>query len=96
MHSYSYCQIIQVNMDMNTNIPNMKTGWLFDIKLKWNTIHQIDKLVSSGSSQRKAGASAGIPYCYYHRWKNLIKKVDDINVNMEFVPYNRLCSSNSR
>ncbi len=60
----------------------------YDLKEKQNAVTMIDELVSSGNVQRKACASAGIPYLYYRRWKKLIEKVDGINDGKKFVSYN--------
>jgi len=59
----------------------------YDFKTKRVFVQTIDMLVSSGKSCRASCAFVGIPPLYYHRWKRLLTKVDDVNATEEFAAY---------
>ena len=59
----------------------------YDIKTKRVFVQTIDMLVSSGKSRCASCAFVGIPPLYYHRWKRLLTKVDDVDATEEFVAY---------
>ena len=58
-----------------------------DIKTEGVFVQTIDTLVLSGKSRHASCAFVGIPPLYYHRWKRLLTKVDDVNATEECVAY---------
>jgi hypothetical protein len=72
----------------NCKVSKVTFSRSLEFKEKWNTVHQIDELVSSGLSRRNAGLTVMIPYLYYCHWKKLLVKVDGLNESNPFVPYN--------
>jgi hypothetical protein len=64
----------------------------YKLKETQSTVHQINALVSSGHFCCSACLSVGIPYLYYRCWKTVANKVDGIQENNEFVPYNVTCT----
>ena len=61
------------------------TRMAYDIKTKFVFVQTIDTLISSSKSRRTARAFVGIPPLYYHRWRRLLAKIDDVNATEEFV-----------
>ena len=59
----------------------------YDIKTKRVFVQTIDTLVSSGNSRRASCAFVGIPPLYYHHWRRVLAKIDDVNAMEEFVAY---------
>ena len=59
----------------------------YEIKTKRVFVQTIDTLISSGKSHRASCAFVGIPPLYYHRWRRLLAKIDDVNATEEFVAY---------
>jgi hypothetical protein len=80
-------------MGVNPDNPKVMIRRSYKIRKKRKLVNQITELVSPGRSWLKACVTVVIPYLYYRRWNNLIKKVDSINESNEFVPYNTKGSS---
>ena len=59
----------------------------YDIKTDHVFVQTIDTLVSSGKSHHASCAFVGIPPLYYHHWRRVLAKIDDVNAAQEFVAY---------
>jgi len=74
-----------VDMLVDYRAPKIRKS--YNVKVKRNMIHEIDVLVSSGMTCGIVCAKFGIPKLYYHCWKRLITKIDNVNATKEFVAY---------
>ena len=60
----------------------------YNIKTKCYSVQTITELTTSGKSLCMAGAHVRLTPLYYHGWKRLLTKVDNVNATDEFVAYN--------
>ena len=60
----------------------------YEIKEKRQVVCQVDALLPSGLSRRRACENVGVRYLYYRRWKKLLEKVDSMKDAGHFIPYN--------
>jgi len=62
----------------------------FSLKEKCDLVQSIKLLIKHGASCKTACRGVGIPPLYYHRWKKVMKKVDDIEKEDCFHAHNTM------
>ena len=60
----------------------------YDIKEKRYAVSQVEALVQSGLSKRRACETVGVKYLYFRRWQKLLEKIEHLKEAGHFYAYN--------
>ena len=74
--------------DLVLTTKSAKVWRSYEIKEKRQVVCQVDALLLSGLSQRRACKNVGVKYLYYRCWKKLLEKVGSTKDAGHFIAYN--------